>query len=266
MGAIAGPINVLLKPMLKSLYWRAKTVRQDWLFGRVACMGLDVFTLLNSPWPLLNVQKGRIDYLLDVATAPRLKARPSMIAPFIQRQDIVSLITQEGDLTWLNLRPPLAIYMDSFSELTDQLFVHRRERWRFCAHYSDVEHSLAFENQFEALGLLSVADLQAHYQKFFTKVRQWWGEIPIIFLHFPVTLDKREKFQMRSSHILESITQVAKEFPPFFSLTVDDSIVGWPEVKLLGLEDFPYHFNQRTYQIFSEQVRATGIFEMLKIR
>jgi hypothetical protein len=229
-------------------------------------MGHDVFALLGSPLPLFNIQKGRVDYILDVMTDQRLKARPYQVATFMERQDIIPLIAQEADLAWLRLRPPLAVYMDSFSELTDQLFVHRQNQWRFCCNYSDLRHSSEFDIQFEAMGLLPVADLLMYYRRFFSMVRQRWGNIPILFLHFPTTLDKREKFQLRYKHIRESITQVAQEFQPFYSLTVDDSIVDWPEVKTPGLEDFPYHYNQRTYQASADQVRATKVLESFKAK
>ena len=57
---------------------------------------------------------------------------------------------------------------------------------------------------------------------------------------------------------------MAQEFLHFYSLTVDDSVVSWPEVKNPGPENFPYHYNQGTYQALADQVRATGTFETIK--
>jgi len=116
------------------------------------------------------------------------------------------------------------------------------------------------------MGLLPVEDLLMYYRCFFGEVRQRWGSIPILFLHFPTTLEKREKFIQRDKHIQETISHVAQESQPFYQLTADDSIVDWPETKIPGLENYPYHYNQRTYQVLAEQVRATGIFETLKAK
>lgn len=229
--------------------------------GRVACMGHDVLSLLNCDVPILNIQKGRVDYILDVMTREHLRARPEEAAPFMARQDIIPLVAQEADLTWLRLRPPLAVYMDSYSELTDQLFVHRSREWRFCCNYSDVQHSAEFESLFQAMGLLPVEDFLMYYRRFFFMLRKRWGAIPVVFLHFPTTLDARSIFQSRSMRILECISQVAQQFPPFYSLTVDPESVDWPETKVLGLERFPYHYSEHTYRELAEQVRLTRVFE-----
>lgn len=229
--------------------------------GRAACMGHDVFALLNSRWPLFNLQKGRVDYLLDVLADPRLRARPSKVAPFLERQDVLPFIAQEANLAWLKFPPPLALYMDSYSELTDQLFIHHQDKWRFCCNYSDLYHTPQFEIQFKTEGLIPLESLLMKYRCFFGMVRQRWPNVPIVFLHFPVKLDEREKFKLRYECILDSITQIKQEFQPFYSLTVDASVVDWPEVKIPNLEDFPYHYNLCTYLAFAKKIRNTGIFD-----
>lgn len=245
---------------LRALTWHVRTLSKDWVWGRVACMGKDVYALLDTQLPLFNVQKGRIDYILDAISDRRLKARPQEVAKCMARKDVLPLIAQQGDLTWLRMRPPIAVYMDSFSELTDQLFVHRQKKWQFCCNYSDLQHTERFVSQFEQRGLLPVLDLPTYYRNFLSITRERWGDIPIIYLHFPVKLEKREKFRVRYQYILEAITQMAEEFQPFHSLTVNDEFVDWPEERAPGLEDFPYHYHQRTYQLLAEQVKTTGVF------
>ena len=231
------------------------------MLGRVACMGHDVFAQLNSPWPLFNLQKGRVDYLLDVLVDPRLRARPNKVARFLKRRDVLPFIAQEANLTWLKFPPPLALYMDSYSELTDQLFIHRRNNWRFCCNYSDLHHTPQFETQFITEGLMPLESMLLQYRRFFSMVRQRWQNVPIVFLHFPVKLDKRKKFQLRYKCILDSITQIEKEFQPFYSMMVDEAVVDWPEVRIPDLEDFPYHYNRATYIAFAGKVRNTGTFD-----
>lgn len=249
----------MIRLQAKRQQWNIK--KEPWLAGRVACMGQDVLKLLNINLPVLNTQKGRVDYLFEVTNNPQIKTSTRQVIPFMDRRDVIGLIAEQESWDWFSNRPPLAIYMDSYSELTDQLFVHWQNKWQFCCNYSDLQHSPEFECQFEAVGLLPVANLLMVYRRFFGMVRQRWGNIPVIFMHFPTTLDKREKFQLRYEYIRESITKVAQGFQPFYSLTVDDSIVDWPETKIPELKDFPYHFNKRTYQALAEQVRATGVFE-----
>ena len=254
----------MIRLQAKRQQWKIK--EEPWLAGRVACMGWDVLKLLRVDLPVLNVQKGRADYLLDVTDNAQIKTRATRVVRFMERRDVVGLIAEQESWDWFSNRPPLALYMDSFAELTDQLFIHRRDKWQFCCNYSDLRHGPKFESQFETAGLLPVTDLLMLYRRFFGMVRQRWGNIPVVFLHFPTVLDKREKFQLRYEYIRESITQVAQEFPPFHSLAVDNSVVDWPEVKTPGLEGFPYHYNQRTYQVLAEQVRATAVFETLKLK
>lgn len=257
-------IAARIKNQLKSLIWWYKIRSHGWLMGRVACMGQDVFALLDPPWHLFNIQKGRVDYLLDVIAKPHLRAKPSKVAPFLRRQDVLSLIAQEANLSWLSFPPPLAIYMDSYSELTDQLFIHRDDNWHYCCNYSDIYHTPEFDDHFKIEGFLPLENLQMKYRNFFKLMRQRWQNIPIVFLHFPVKLDKREKYQLRHKYILESITQLSQEFPFFYSVSVEETLVDWPELSLPNLKDFPYHYNRQTYQMLAHQIQISGLCEQLK--
>lgn len=265
---IVTPANfkLYLRYSVKPLQWRIKTSRHSWIFGRIACMGHDVLSMVNPSLPVLNVQKGRVDYLLDAANAPDISAHAFKVAPFLERQDILPLIAQESDLTWLKLPPPSVVFMDSYSELTDQLFSHRRKGWRFCCNYSDLSHSNSFRAHFKEDGLLPPENILVQYRNFFRMVRKRWQNVPVIFLHFPVKLDNREKFRARYKNIYECITRISKEFQPFFSLTVDESVVDWPEVRIPDLKNFPYHYNKNTYQAFADKVRETGVFDALPKR
>ena len=97
--------------------------------GRVACMGQDVLSLLNIDVPMLNVQKGRVDYLNNIADNPKRKARTAQVVTFIPRNDIKGLVLQQEIRYGNSLKAPIALYMDSFSELTDQLFIQRNQKW-----------------------------------------------------------------------------------------------------------------------------------------
>jgi len=106
--------------------------RNPWIMGRMACMGKDVLNLINKNHiPLINVQKGRVDYLTLIGEHNARIAQTRKIVAFIERDDIKNLILQQ-EVLWANsINPPIAFFMDSFSELTDQLFYNRKTRLVF---------------------------------------------------------------------------------------------------------------------------------------
>jgi len=249
-----------IRPLLSSFHRRFRYHNEDWIMGRVACMGRDVLKLLNIDVPVLNVQKGRVDYLNNIADNPKRKSRTAQVASFIERDDIKGLISQQEILYGNLKKTPIALYMDSFSELTDQLFYHRKQNWYFCANYSDINHTPEFEEKYETKGLLPVNALLEEYRLFFNSFRKKYNSVPILFLHFPVKLDKREKFHFRYQRIIEAIDILKDEFQPFYSFTVDEEIVDWPEELIPELENFPYHYNKATYQNLADQIETSGIF------
>jgi len=241
------------------------THKRGWIMGRMACMGKDVLKLLNINAPLVNVQKGRVDYLNSIFKDPKLKTRAKRVCPHIKRNDIKELIIQQKILWEGSSKAPLAFFMDSFSELTDQRFYHKKQGWSFSANYSDIEHSANFMNTFESKGLLSVDDLIDSYRVFFDSIRQMYGQIPIIFMHFPVKLDERKKFKSRYKRIKEAIDQVKMEFQPFYSFEVNEEIVDWPKESSPELKSFPYHYNRETYQNLAKQiVKSDALSNVLK--
>ena len=251
----------IVRPTLYSIKIRMLNRNANWVLGRVACMGQDTFKLLNIDVPIQNIQKGRVDYLNDLIAQTKFKARTNQIIPHIIREDIKGLVLQQQVNFVFKRKPPIALYMDSYSELTDQRFYYKKDKWSFCANYSDINHSLKFKNTFDARGLLSVDELYDNYQVFFKNVRVNYGLVPIFFLHFPVKLDKREKFQTRYSKIKEAIDKVKTEFEPFYSIEADENIVEWPEERLPGLENFPYHYNKSTYKNLADKIRACKVFK-----
>lgn len=249
-----------LYPRAKSLFADLASANAPWVLGRAACMGTDVFRLLNTGQTLVNVQKGRVDYLVDVVSHDRLRARASSVAKFMERRDILPLIAQQQSRRWMKARAPQAVFMDSFSELTDQLFEHRVKGWRFCCNYSDLSHGPEFDRTFEAKGFLPTEQLHERYRQFFHLVVQRWGQIPIIFLHFPVKLDRRALFRDRYQSIIDAVRRVESEFNNVYSIAVDEEIVDWPVARGKGVEEFPYHYNTKTYETIAMKVRATRVF------
>lgn len=243
------------------LKWKLR--KRPWILGRHACLGLDVLNLLGDIPEVFNVQKGRIDYLLDITEDPQRRARTSLVEPFMERTDIVPLIEQEEYFLSRPASSPSLLYMDSYSELTDQLFVHYKDQWKFCCNYSDLSHGSNFAHLFEASGLLPLEVLEDYYHRFFSYIRKTYGNIPIIYLHFPIKLDKREKFKVRHDHIMSTISRLKNDYHPFHSIAIDEGVVDWPEEKVAGLENFPYHYNRETYLEFAGKVKETGVFQSI---
>ncbi|MFA5832062.1 MAG: hypothetical protein WDA22_01175 [Bacteroidota bacterium] len=251
-----------LYPYYLRLWWRKKikSNNKDWIFGRVACMGQDVFKLTGCQIPFYNIQKGRVDYLLNLNTNMNLHARTSQVAGFMERNDIIPLVAQQEIFKWHSMGKPKLIYMDSFSELTDQLFINRIGKWSFCVNYNDISHSSEFIDKYEAKGLLPNEEIFKSYKTYFQFLRLKFPDTPIIFLHFPVKLDKREKFHVRYRFIKNAVDNIANELPMFYSISVVENIVDWPEEQTPGQEDFPYHYNKATYIYLAKKVQETGVF------
>ena len=94
---------------------------------RTACLGnflIDKFNTKN--YVLFNHQKNRVDYILELNKNKIFKAKSSSIIPFLSRPepDMINLFSQlESD--FFSYDHVECIILDSFSELTDQLFISR---------------------------------------------------------------------------------------------------------------------------------------------
>jgi len=251
MSALIGKLKTVTKALLLD--------QRQWVLGRIACMGQDVYGLLNTELPLWNIQKGRVDYLMQVAENPSLRIRPEQVVKYLQRNDIGPLLMEQWATQWLHFRPPALVYMDSYSELTDQMFVQRNTDWRFCCNYLDLDHERFPLSEFRGTGLLSEEDLEEAYARFFGFIRSRYGPVPILFLHFPTKLEQRSKFKLRHKLIVEVIEGLAEQYKPLYSIDLDPSIVRAPEDEVEGLEDFPYHYNQQTYEELARQVRELNV-------
>ena len=164
-------------------------------------------------------------------------------------------MAQQEVFRWPVERPPALLFMDSYAELTDQLFVHRRGKWFFSSNYTDLHHDADFERDFECRGLLPLEGLEARYREFFTAFKTEIGNLPIVFIHFPKDLERREKFRTRH----EAISAVAMENPMLHSIEVDEGIVDWSDNPQDRQDAFPYHYNQQTYTNLAGKVRALGL-------
>ena len=249
------PLKLVIRHRL-----RLRFTRKEWFLGRHACLGYDSLSLMAKVPKGLNFQKGRVDILVSLLHKQRSKPRASNLRGFMQRPDILPLIKQLEFFDSLPKKAPKFIFMDSFAELTDQLFRHKRDGWLFACAYSDVQHIPEFEDAFESCGLLATEELEERYIQLFESFAARWGTVPILFLHFPIALEQRQLYLDRYQAIIEVIDKLTKRFPSLLPIRIDESEVAWPDLASEELKNFPYHYDPKTYAKFKVELEKTGLF------
>lgn len=229
--------------------------------GRYACLGTAVLDKLGRKYKFHNIQKGRVDYLLNVMDNPSITCEPDKAVPHLAR-DYITPIIQQQSVICPEFAPELVL-VDSFAELTDQLFRHKAEGWQFCSNYQDMRHDDGFTDAFENLGLIDLAGLKEHYTRLMQTISARWGDIPVIYLHFPDALEHREKFVARAREIRFVVEASAAAHPNLYSFSVPSVIVKHPDVVEPGMEDFPYHYSQKTYAAFAEMICRVPVLKKL---
>jgi hypothetical protein len=222
-------------------------------YGRYACLGSAVLETLGRRYKIHNMQKGRIDYIQQCLENQVATCKPDQVVHHLARDYIIPTVEQQSTLC-PSFRPEV-IFVDSFADLTDQLFRHKTERWTFCCNYLDLQHTQNFSDLFESQGLLDLSELFEKYVGVSRLVKHQWGDIPIVYLNFPDKLETREKFVRRAA-IIRSITDACtRTIPQFYAFSVPSSIVRPPRIVEPGMENFPYHFSKETYEHFASLIR-----------
>jgi len=229
-----------------------------WILSRTACLGNDVFERLPLPYDRFNMQKGRADYIVKASNEGSFACKPFYVYPYLNLEDILTFLFQQKNIRFFKQRSkPRFIYMDSYSELTDQLFVHKTRGFGFCVNYSDLKVKEAgVWSEFQCLGLIPVADLKRHYESLFSYLRKTYGDVPIIFIQFPTKLDDREKFKQRGEAILKVIREIKHNYAPFYEFQAEEALIDFHKA-----DNFPYHFNDRTYDDLAEKIIASGCLD-----
>lgn len=230
-------MNISLSAIKDMIHKRNPFV--DVVFGRSACVGQDVLRLRQSKTGenirFINLQKGRLDLFfdwLDGSTAPN----PELIKPYIIRPDVFGLIRQQRSIKWLKYSNPKYLFIDLYSELTDQKFTHRKEGWSFACHYSDINHSGDFDQAFTSDGLMPKEDFEFFYDKLFTWFNINYPVRPIIAVHYSARYDERSEFKERVACQNQALRELAPKYPNLINLelTEEDFLV------------FPYHYSDKT--------------------
>lgn len=212
-----------------------------WVWGRLACLGKETIAHLGWDYPLVNHQKARADYLVDGYLDPAARARVEEIDPAIfARLDILDLQNELARLEFPRT-PPLAMFLDSFAELTDQRFHRIGCGWSFCSHFSDLRGELL--SQYEQTGLLPKNQIPCAITGMILMLRSIWPGVPLFYIHFPSELDERPAFRERAEIIAGALRRIQATVDGVFSITADSQIVAPDPQAPPELQGFPYHFH-----------------------
>ncbi|MGJ0344502.1 hypothetical protein NG788_07710 [Aliarcobacter cryaerophilus] len=184
-----------MKSLLKSIYHKYYRFQSFKVLGRTACLGNEIIKQMGWSKNYINHQKSRIDYLLELNQNRNIAPNPKEIINYLKHKFIIETIEHQR-YDFFRYPKPDIIVMDSFSELTDQVFLNQTNNSRFLANYGDVNHEL-LPIDFKYLGFLEESRLFKVYDDFFEKIEQIYPNVPLYFIHFSTKLDEREKFKNR---------------------------------------------------------------------
>jgi hypothetical protein len=240
-------LSIKLANLKNAIAYHNPFCPKEIILGRNACLGnelLRAWTKKHKDFLVINQQRVRVDIFLDCANgAPRPKA--GIIKKYfrLRRSDLNELVRQQENLPWLkNKRAVKYLVMDSFTELTDKKFTHRKENWSFCCYWNDLIHDEKFDKEFSSSGMLPLEDLEKSYSAFFDWANRKYPGIRIFFIHYPDRLEKREKYLERSKKIKEVLEKLSAENNFIKNIFLEEE-----KTKKNLLDEFPYHYGQGVY-------------------
>lgn len=236
----------------------------DWIMGRHACLGFDVLNHLNSKFKSINVQKGRVDLLLKQKIYSPEKIDLEVVRGHLERPDIHDLIAQQKYIYRYPPTIPKAIVIDSYSELTDSLYTFNRGGWSFCCNASDLKKSKKITMDFTSQGLLSLSLIEDYYCRYFEFLSKQCYGVPIIFLHVPMKLEKRDFYLHRNDVIRESIDRIKNSFANLFPISINEAIVDWNTDESGNKDLYPYHYNESTYAEYARVITLKGLSKVFQ--
>ncbi|MFA5216564.1 glycosyltransferase family 4 protein [Sulfuricurvum sp.] len=226
------------------------------VLGRIACLGQSVFNLVyknNASIFLTNQQKVRCDIFMEFISDNRKLPKTDVIKDFIIHKDIIPLIRQQEEFLWMdyiNKKYDFEyLIIDSFAELAEQKFTHKKEGWIFSCYYNQLEHSEEFEKIFECNGLLPIENIKTVYAVFFDWYNKIFPNKKIIFIHFSSKFDSAEKFKNRAAEILKGMEEIAVVRPYVINIAIDDSHIFQHE------DGAPYHYRDETNEYFANLLK-----------
>jgi len=239
----------LISLKVKSLFFQS----DNWVLSRTACLGNDSFAIFSEGLSLrrFNMQKSRLDLLTE---SPQKNVNFFRFSDLIGREDILSLVWAQPKDYWKKLSKPKFVLFDSFSDLTDIKFVHKKTEAYFFCHKSDLAINLDDNQILKVEGLLDLTDVKSRYAELFQQFYEKWGDVKILFIHYPPKLESRSLFLTRSIQITNAIEELEKSNPRLYSIKIPENLVAPQTLPNGELSSFPYHYSRETSLWVSTQL------------
>lgn len=220
-----------------------KFLKQNYIVSRAACLVNDSFNMLSNRNHRINFQKSRAD-VLNINFSKRIK--PKIIDVRYVQDFLYSVYLEQYFDFWKNIPKTDFFIMDSYSELTDQLFVNYKSENLFCSNYSDVDKKAL--DHYNCKGLLEKNDIEKEYSKLFKNLRLLNKDLKIIYVFFPIINETRANFINQNAAIINAINNLMNEHK-LIVIKIPNDIL-----KKNKIGEFPYHYNKEVYDFLSKKL------------
>lgn len=183
------------------------------IFTRTACLGGDCTQLkIGTNHDFYNQQKIRVDMFIDVVINGVKKPNKEILLSLLEDPSGTGgVYSQSEEFRWFSvMKKPKYIFMDNYSELVDKKIIHK-DGWSFCGVYGDFKQEAFIDGTLTDTKLLPIECIYDSYNIFFEYVKNHW-DVPIIFMHFPTTLEHREIYIKQGEAITKALEQLAPKY------------------------------------------------------
>ncbi|OIR07005.1 hypothetical protein GALL_109120 [mine drainage metagenome] len=213
---------------------------------RGACLTNDSLKILFPQKKIINYQKSRVD-TLNVKYIENSYFTSFLDVRYISNK-LYNLYLDQIPNFWKSLKFKKIFIIDSYSELTDQLFINKYDKRKiFCANYNDV--TISGFNKYESSGLIAENRIYEEYLLFFKRIRYINNDIKIIYIFFPLDYETRIKFINQNIYIVNAINKLKVEFD-IHIINIPSELLNEPRI-----DDFPYHYNDKVYNYVANQIK-----------
>lgn len=218
----------------------------DTIIARTSCLGNFTMKRLDlSNYEVVPFHKNRVDYCMDIVENPNHVVDRNDALKYVEPDLHVFLNPQSDDI--FKCDNVKMIIIDSFTDLTDKMFIRKKDGRRFTMLYRNIDHLSDFDEKYECTGMIPEKDISKLYTAFFDKLVKTYGNIPVVFLEFSSKFDTRPEFISREKAIHDAITKVSKKHSNIKSIQMD---IVEPNLS----DNYPYHYSEHTYDMLAEKI------------
>jgi len=221
-----------------------------WILSRSACLGNDSLELIlpinRLLIPRINLQKNRVDHLnFQLNGGKTLGARDGEIL----EKGIFKIVKKQREIGLFKYAKPLFVFIDTYSELTDQKFMTSDGRI-FFANYTDVNQEMINTTQISCKGRIPHGEIFDNYMNLCNKLRIRWPDVKIIFLTYPKFYESRSVYLDQSLAIEKALDVLATSLHDIKIINVPLVIVE----KEMNKDNFPYHFGNLAKEFIANEI------------